>query len=77
MQIHLVWDCPFCILRGNRLKFINYDAFLSLMIVFILANSADYDEMWHYVPFHLGLNWLSKYLITKGKWLNPLYSGNP
>ena len=31
---------------------------------FILANSADTDEMSHYMAFHLGLHWLSKYLFT-------------
>ena len=31
------------------------DAVKSLMVVFILANSADLDEMAHSVSFHLGL----------------------
>ena len=35
--------------------------FLSLKIDFVLANSADPDEMPHYVAFHLGLHCLSKY----------------
>ena len=30
-------------------------AFLSQKIVFVLANSADPDEMLHYAAFHLGL----------------------
>ena len=30
--------------------------FLSLKINFVLANSADPDEMPHYVAFHLGLH---------------------
>ena len=50
------WICPFCILRGNRSKFLNYHAFLSLKIVFILENSADPD-----VAFHLALQFLPKY----------------
>ena len=28
---------------------------------FILANSADSDEMWHYAAFHLGLHCLAKW----------------
>ena len=36
---------------------------LSLKIVFILANSADPDEMLHYVASHLGLHGLPKYLF--------------
>ena len=47
MLIEQVWNCPFSILRGQRLKFPNYDVFLdlSLKIVFILENSADPAEM--------------------------------
>ena len=32
--------------------------FLSLKIYFVLANSADPDEMLHYAAFHLGLHCL-------------------
>ena len=39
----------------------NYDVFLSLKIVFNLANNADLDEM---LVFHLGLHCLPKYLLT-------------
>ena len=39
------------------------DVYLSLKIVFILANSADLDEMLPYAAFHLGLHCLSKYLF--------------
>ena len=35
--------------------------FLSLMINFVLANSADPDEMPHYVAFYLDLHCLPKY----------------
>ena len=35
--------------------------FLSLKIKFVLANSADPDEMSHYVAFYLCLHWLPKY----------------
>ena len=39
---------------------IKFDIFLSLKIVFILANSADPDEMLPYAAFHLGLHCLLK-----------------
>ena len=35
--------------------------FLSLKIVFVLANSVDPDEMLHYAAFHLDLHCLSQY----------------
>ena len=53
----------FCILRGHRSKFLNYDVFLSLHVVLILASSAYPDEMQHHAAFHLGLHCLSKYLF--------------
>ena len=45
--------------------------FLSLKVVFILANSSDPDEMQHYAVFHLGLHCLPKntfkgFQYTKG-----------
>ena len=49
-----------CTLRGHA-AFLNYDVFLSLKSVLILANSADPDEMQHYAAFHLGLRCLPKY----------------
>ena len=57
---------PFCVLWGQKLKFLNNDAFTSLKIVFIFANSADPDEMPPYVAFHLGLHCLpdGKYPFT-------------
>ena len=45
----------------------NYDVFLSLKIVFILANRAniaDLAEMLPYAAFHLGPHSLLKYLFT-------------
>ena len=38
--------------------------FYSLTINFVLANSADPDEMPHYAAFHLGLHCLPKYPFT-------------
>ena len=60
-------NCPFCILKGNRLKFLNFNMFLSMKTVFILANSADHDEMPHYAAFHQGLHCLSTYRFTGTK----------
>ena len=40
-----VWDTQFCALRGHRLTFLKNNVGMSLKIVFILANSADPDEM--------------------------------
>ena len=42
---------PFCVLRGHRLKFLNYDEFMLLKIFFIQASSADPDEcfMRHFI----------------------------
>ena len=53
----------------SYLKF-NIHIHLSLKIVFILANSADPDEMLPYAAVHLGLHCLPKYLflgIQNGK----------
>ena len=49
--------------RGVRLEFPNHAAFLSLKIVFILANSAYPNKMPHYAAFHLGLHCLPKHLF--------------
>ena len=35
---------------------------------FALANHADPDEMPRYAAFHLGLHWLSRFLVFK--WLH-------
>ena len=40
-----VWYCSFSTFRGHRQKFLNYDVFLSLKVVLLLANSKDSDEM--------------------------------
>ena len=45
-------------LKRLQVNFLNYDVFLSLKVVLILANSADPDEMQHYTAFHLGLRCL-------------------
>ena len=38
--ISLIQYCPLCTLRGHSQNFLNYDLFLSLKNVLILANSA-------------------------------------
>ena len=48
------------ILRGHRLYFSNKIVFLSLKIIFVMANSVDPDEMQHDVTFHLVLHCLQK-----------------
>ena len=55
------------------LQFPKNIVFLSLTIIFVLANSEDPDEMPHFAAFHLGLQYLSKYLFrgflsTKGSY---------
>ena len=51
------------IFRGHRLLIINKNVFHSLKNNFVLANSADPDEMLHYSTFYLGLHSLPKYLL--------------
>ena len=52
--------------------------FLFLKIDFVLANSADSDEISHYVAFHLGLLLFAKYQFrvfwsTKYYWLSIIH----
>ena len=59
----MVIHCIRCILPIVYIayKIKKYILFLSLKIDFILANSADTDEMPHHAAFHLGLHCLPKY----------------
>ena len=50
----LAWDDALYTLRVTGYDFQKNIVFLSLKIDFDLANSADPDEMPHYVAFHLG-----------------------
>ena len=50
-----------CVLQAVT---VNYDVCLSMKIVFILANSADPDEIQHYAAFHLDLHCLPKYMYS-------------
>ena len=45
-------------IMGLPVKFLGNDVFLSLKIVFFVANSADPNEMSPYATFHLGIHCL-------------------
>ena len=45
-------------------KFQKYLVFLSLNVDFLLANTADPDQMLHYATFYLGLHCLPMYPLT-------------
>ena len=47
--------------EGSQVIIEKKNVFLSLKIDFVLANSADPDEMPHNTAFHLGLHCLPKY----------------
>ena len=48
-------------IEGSQVTIKKKIVFLSLKIGFVLANSADPDEMLHYAAFYLGLHCLPKY----------------
>ena len=52
--IQLSWNGPLYVLRDHKLWF-KKKKFFSVKIDFVLANSADPDEMLHSVALHLGL----------------------
>ena len=54
-------------IEGRQIIVSKNIVFLSLKIDFVLANSADPDEMLHYAAFHLGLHCLPKYPF-RGFW---------
>ena len=56
--IQLSQDGPLYILRGLHVIISKNIIFLSLKIDFVIANSADPDEMQPYAVFHLGLHCL-------------------
>ena len=61
LQIDIIgMGLPIVHFKGSQ-AVLNYDVFLSLKAVFILANSADPDEMQHHATFHLGLRCFQKY----------------
>ena len=49
-------------IKGSQVRLFHVlDVLQSLKIAFVIANSADPDEMLHYAAFHLGLHNLPKY----------------
>ena len=52
---------PIVYFKGSQVEFLNHDVFLSLKVVFIMANNADPDEMQLHAAFHQGLHCLPKY----------------
>ena len=44
--------------KGLQVDFLNYDVFLSLKFVLILANSVDPDKTQLYAVFHMGVHCL-------------------
>ena len=53
-------------IEGSQVIISKKYCFITLKINFVLANSADSDEMLHYAAFHLCLHCLPKYLFYKG-----------
>ena len=47
---------PIFYFRGSQVEVSLFDVFLSLEVVFVLANSADTDEMQQYAAFQLGFH---------------------
>ena len=54
-------------IEGSQVIISKNILFFSLKVDFVLANSADPDEMPHYVAFHLSFHCLQKYRF-KGFW---------
>ena len=57
----LSMELPILYFKGSHVVDSNHNVFLSLKVVFIIANSADFDEMQHHAAFHRGLHCLPKY----------------
>ena len=51
-------------MRHHRLLIPNKIVFLSVKIIFVLANSVDPGEIPHCAAFHLGLHCLQKYIFN-------------
>ena len=60
--VHLGWSIVY--IEGLQVILFKNIIFISLKIDFVLANSAEPDEMPHYAAFHLGLYCLPKYLLS-------------
>ena len=55
---------PILHFKRSQVESLNFEVFLSLKVVLILANSADPYEIQHYAVFHLGLHCLPKYAVS-------------
>ena len=59
--------CTYMCIKGSGCYFKKKkNEFLSMMIVFVLANSVDPDEMPPYARIHLGHHSLPKNVVNKG-----------
>ena len=63
--------------KGSQVE--SFTIFLSLKVVFILANNAEPVDVQHYAAFHLGLYCLPKYPLrgfqcTMGEKLNSIFN---
>ena len=56
--VNSVWSIVY--IEGSQVIISKYYYIFSLKIGFVLANSADPDEMLNYAAFHLGLHCLPK-----------------
>ena len=56
--INLGWSIVY--IKESQVIISKLIVFLTLKIIFVLANSADSDEMPHYAAFHLGFHCLPK-----------------
>ena len=63
---------PLYIAKGHRLKIQKKKCVFSMKMHLVLANSAGFDEMMHYVAYHLGNNFLPKYAFRR----TPIYRGS-
>ena len=62
IQMNTIWmGLSIIYFKGSQVEISNNYVLQSLKIIFILANSADTDEMPHLAAFHLCLHCLSKY----------------
>ena len=65
--IQYTWDDPLFISRGHIFKFPSTPLFLSLKIVFVVANCAQPDEIPHNAALHKGLHCLPR-CIFRTRW---------
>ena len=54
----------------SRIEYLRSDSFQSIKIVVILTNSETYDEIRHFMIFHLDLHYLPMYTFTGVQYKN-------